>query len=384
MASNERTFPRAPILDWNSFASIGSVDTPCVADLPNRVITTSGRAALYQALLQLCLPAGATVLVPTYHCPTMVAPALLAGLKVEFYPLGDDGLPFLSAIGESTLARARAIIVAHYFGLPQSLSAVRTWCDQHRIALIEDCAHCLFGYAGEQAVGSWGDFATASFSKFLPVPEAGLLASARREIKPVDFQPRTLSQQFKGLVDVLELSARHACFRPIDLPLRVMFDLKNSRRHVFGSTFVEPASAAEDMMRQCDMGRIDQAPLWISSLLSRQLPKGRNIAQRRQNFATYLAAFQSSSLASPLRPALPEHAVPYVFPLWVEDCDRIYAEIRARQLPVFRWDRIWPGTPDIRDDTGAAWSRQVLQLLCHQTLQASDVVEISNEIKSLL
>ncbi len=384
MSSKEANFPRAPILDWSSFSSIGVANIPSVADLPNRVITTSGRAALYQALLQLDLPAGATVLLPSYHCPTMVAPALLAGLKVEFYPLGGDGLPLLGAIGESALNRVGAIIVAHYFGLPLSLSTVRNWCDQHGIALIEDCAHSLFGDAGERPVGRWGDFATASFSKFLPVPEAGLLASAHREIRPVSFKENALSRQLKGLVDVLELSARHGCLKPVDLPLRLLFDRKNARKRVPDNGSAVPIDDADGMMRQCDMGRIEQAPLWISDSLSRRLPKGRNIAQRRANFAGYLAAFQASSMARPVRPALPEHAVPYVFPLWVEDCDRVYAEIRARKLPVFRWDRIWPGTPDIAGDTGSAWSRHVLQLLCHQTLGTDDVLEISNEIKCLL
>ncbi|MBK9574239.1 MAG: DegT/DnrJ/EryC1/StrS family aminotransferase [Rhodoferax sp.] len=48
--------------------------------------------------------------------------------------------------------------------------------------MIEDCAHCFFGQAGERPIGAWGDFATASLTKFFPVPEGGLLASSSRPL----------------------------------------------------------------------------------------------------------------------------------------------------------------------------------------------------------
>jgi hypothetical protein len=57
--------------------------------------------------------------------------------------------------------------------------------------------------------------------------------------------------------------------------------------------------------------------------------------------------------------------------------------MRAQGLPVFRWDRIWPGTPADPHDSGPRWSRQVLQLLCHQDLTAADIersVQITHDM----
>lgn len=377
-------FPRAPILDWNGFARIKTIKPPSVAELPHRILMTSGRAALYQAFLQLALPSGSVVLVPTYHCPTMVAPVLLSGLAVEFYAVGADGLPDLDAIDTNIKEAYGAIIVPHYFGLPQSLAKVRAWCDQREIALIEDCAHCLFGLAGDRVVGSWGDFATASLSKFLPVPEAGLLASASREIIPFELERRTFFEQIKGVVDVLEHSGMHKGMNPLDIPIKLLSRLKNLRRKAASAPATDVSLPAEDMMRLCDMARIRHRPLWVSSFLNSVLSKGSNIDQRRTNFATYLDAFRGSKHAHPLFPMLPADAVPYVFPLWVDDSERVYAAIRTRQLPVFRWDRLWPGTPEITADVGRDWSKHVLQLLCHQSLSSQDIRGIANEINSLL
>lgn len=377
-------YPRAPILDWRSFFPVSTINPPCVGDLPYGVMTTSGRAALFQALLQLNLPTGSAVLVPTYHCPTMVAPVLLTGLRVEYYPLRSNGLPDLDAISASALAGAGAIIVAHFFGIAQSLAEVRAWCDRLGIVLIEDCAHCFFGTAGERPVGGWGDFATASLSKFFPVPEAGVLASNNHEITSYFLEPRGFLEEIKGGIDVLEFSGMYGGFQPLNKFVNKVSTLKNSRKTVGTQGIVCAPDDPEIMMQMCDMGRIRQKPLWISKVLGKVLSRGSNIAQRRDNFVTYLDAFMQIRNAHPLHLFLPDHAVPYVFPLWVEDADRVYAEIRNKQLPVFRWDRIWPGTPSFVGDSGSVWSKHVLQLLCHQSLSSSDVKNISNEIRDML
>jgi hypothetical protein len=269
--------------------------------------------------------------------------------------------------------------------MAKSLANVRIWCDQHRIALIEDCAHCLFGYAGEQAIGTWGDYATASLSKFLPVPEAGILASSKNSITPFKFEKKDLKAQIKGVVDVLEFSAGHRGFWPVSMSMNALFSLKNStknNRSPDGGNLAN--SPDQDMMRQCDMGRIEQAPLWISQYLGTGIPWGENIKRRRQNFQGYLREFEGFPGVRPLCPSLRDDTVPYVFPLWVDDCDPLYEQIRARRLPVFRWDRIWPGTPQDNADHGFLWEKHVLQLLCHQSLSPQDICMVSREIRNLL
>nr|WP_315229094.1 DegT/DnrJ/EryC1/StrS family aminotransferase [uncultured Albidiferax sp.] len=384
---SHRPLPRGPVLDWDSFVRMDVPDVHSVEKLKHKALTTSGRAAIYQALLQLEIPAYSSVLVPTYHCPTMVAPVLLANLNVAYFGLLPNGLPHLDAIEESIAQKCKAMLVPHYFGLAKSLKEVRQWCDDRGIALIEDCAHCYFGQAGERAVGEWGDFSTASLSKFFPLPEAGLLASAHRSIKSLRLEKPSLKAQLKGCVDVIELASRYQRFTGIRPFLASFFKLKNIRSQQSEVSEVVTNREASEMMRDCDMARIDQAPLWAAMALKTALPRGRIILQRQINFARYATYFSDVLGAKPLFP-IHENSVasaaPYVYPLWVDNPDSIYQALRAMKLPVFRWDRIWPKTPDLPGDIGPLWSHHVLQLLCHQDLNTADIDHTARAVLHLL
>lgn len=392
--------PRGPVFDWASLRGASAAGLPSVDELPHRALTTSGRGAIYQALLQLRLPAGSGVLIPTYHCPTMVAPALLAGLVPHFYGVGEDGLPDLASIDAAVARASRVLLVTHYFGIPHSLHAVRAWCDARRVALIEDCAHTYFGVAGKRPVGAWGDFATASVTKFFPVPESGVLASATRPLRTMPLAPATGVAQLKGLVDVLESAIRHGRLRGMRPVLAALFEIKNRRmaapagREAATTGTAGPAAApdpagasVDEMMRQCDMGRIDDAPVYVSRLLQRLLPRRRIVEARRRNYALYASHLGDAAGAVPLF-ELPDGAAPYVYPLRIDSADRadrVYTGLRLQGLPVFRWDRLWPGTPlALAGDVGPLWSRQVLQLLCHQDLGEADVTRTARALLELL
>jgi dTDP-4-amino-4,6-dideoxygalactose transaminase len=375
--------PRAPVLDWSSFFGRGETAPAGIDALPNRLLTTSGRAAIYHALLELRLPPGCQVLVPTYHCPTMVAPIVQAGLRPLFFALEANGLPDLAAIERRGVATTGAMIVAHYFGIPRSLAAVRDFCDRHRIALIEDCAHCFFGDAGARPVGQWGDFAVASLTKFFPVPEAGLLASGSRAISARPLASAGVIAQLKGAADVLERAAQFRRLRGTGTLLRGLFALKRLRRGNASAPTLSPPAAA-DPLGGCDMSRVSQAPLWIATRLVGRLPRRQIIAQRMANFEAYRGLLTGVPNARPAVTLAEGTAAPYVFPLWVDDADRVYRGLRARGMPVLRWDQLWHGTPRLEGDAGSLWSRHVLQLLCHQALDAADISRIAAAVRALL
>ena len=375
--------PRGPVLDWVSLSGPRQADVPAIDQMPNRLLVTSGRAALALALRALQLPGGSAVLVPTYHCPTMVAPVVHAGLKPVFYALGEDALPLMGSLDEAAADGARALIVAHLFGLPRSLAPVRRWCDARRIALIEDCAHSFFGRAGERPVGAWGDFATASLTKFFPVPEAGLLVSAGRPLTLPPLVSQGLKAQVKGAVDVLETATHAGRLKGPRPALQGLFALKNRRRAAPSPTHGATAEAAVDPPQGNDMSRTAMAPLAVARWACRRLPRARITARRRANFLQLKQALGGVSGCRVLLDLSPTDA-PYALPLWVDDAERVYQALRSAAMPVFRWDRVWAGTPELPGDSGARWSRQVLQVLCHQDLSEAEIALVARTLKSLL
>ena len=384
MTALDATLPKGPVLGWASFSRVEAPKLASVEDLSHHMLLTSGRAAIYQALLQLRLPPGSGVLVPTYHCPTIVAPVLLAHHEVHYFGIQPDGLPALGSIDVATAKKCQAMIVAHYFGLPKSLAPVRQWCDSNGIALIEDCAHCYFGEAGERPIGAWGDYATASLSKFFPVSEGGLLASARHPISAFHLSKPGWKAQLKAWIDIFEVASRHQRLAGINGLLRTVFWLKNARAASADAGSSTTAVSEAAFMGDCDMARIAQEPVAATKFLNRRLPHGRVIDKRRRNFELYARKLSQLTGARPIFPTLQAASAPYVFPLWVDDSERVYYALRNLKMPVFRWDRIWPGTPELPDDVGPLWSRHVLQLLCHQDLDETDVENVSNTILKLL
>lgn len=372
------------MLDWPDHRARTPHDLPTLAGTANRRMTSSGRASLYQALMALDLRPGATVLVPTYHCPTMIAPVVRAGLVPEFFGLDEDALPRLAQIPDAVADRAAAIVVAHYFGWPRSLAGVRDWCDRRRIALIEDCAHCFFGQAGERPVGHWGDFAVASLTKFFPVPEGGLLVSAHRPLGRMALKPQGFVAQLKGVVDVLEQAERAGRLRGLRPALGGLFALKN-RRPGLSRSHVKPGfdAASTDPLQGCDMSRAASAPLLVAAHIFGSTNRERIVMRRRENYERLRQALCNARGAHALFEGSAPGA-PYAFALWVDDAHRVYQGLRAQGLPVLRWDHRWAGTPDLDGDHGLRWSDHVLQLLCHQDLRERDIDTVSAAVLQLL
>jgi dTDP-4-amino-4,6-dideoxygalactose transaminase len=104
------------------------VGLPWLFDHPRRLFTTSGRAAIHGALRALSLPAGSVVSLPSYHCPTLVAPAAALGLDLQFHRLDESGWPDLDALEQARQAaqgRLRVLLTAHWFGRVRSLARER-------------------------------------------------------------------------------------------------------------------------------------------------------------------------------------------------------------------------------------------------------------------
>ena len=375
--------PKSPVFGWASLRGMATPEAPGIQQLPHQQLTTSGRAAILLALRQMDLPADSAVLLPSYHCPTMVAPVLAAGLQPRYYGLDEQGLPILAAV---PTREVRAILVPQLFGIARSLAAVRAWCDRHGVALIEDCAHCLFGQAGDRPVGAWGDWATASLTKFLPVPEAGLMASAKQAPRPWQPQQRRWIEEVKAAVDTLELATRYRRLRGFNTLLGGLFALKNWRHGTASArTMTAPsAPSAASLMIGCDMARVHLAPLRTAAALA-ALPQGRLLQRRQAIHRRYAEGLRGLAGARPLFADMGTPLAPYVFPLWVDKPESVYRQLHALNAPVFRWDQIWPGTPvDLPGDNGPLWSRHVLQLLCHQDLDDAEVDRMIDVVRQLI
>lgn len=122
----------------------------------------------------------------------------------------------------------------------------------------------------------------------------------------------------------------------------------------------------------------------IESLVVSRSDSFRTTAIRRRNYRAISAAMAGCEAAIRPFPDCDDESAPYVFPLLVQDTEGPYTRMRAAELPVFRWDRVWPNTSAFPNDTASSWSRGLIQIACHQSLGPVEIDEICHVIRECL
>lgn len=379
--------PKHPILGRLGLPTRRADDLPSLLDLPHQRLTQSGRAALGLALQHIDAHAGDRVLLPSYHCPTMVAPVVRVGAEPVFYPIQSNGAPDLGYLENLSVQGIRAIIVAHFFGLPVPLREIAGFCRQHRIVMIEDCAHCFFGSTDTGPIGCTGDFAIGSLPKFFPTFEGGFLGSAHGAIDPAPMRRPPILHEVKGAWDLLEYSSRFSRLGLLGAATRtIVRTLRRSRVDAAPSDseyieltpdHIHRAAMADPLLEPAQIRHVDA---WVLSHSDLQTIAYR----RRNNFNALAQRLSGLPEATPLAAGCGLNTAPYVMPLLVRDSDAAYIRMRSLRLPVYRWDRLWTTAPPEPGDSTHYWSHGLIQVSCHQDLLAPELDKLADAIVDCL
>ena len=350
------------------------------------------RVAIRKACDLLGLKPGDEVLAPAYNCGSELDPLLHAGLSILLYPLDRQARVDPDAVAALIRPKTRAIYVTHYFGFLQpELTALRRLCDDHGLALIEDCALSLFSGA-QPAEGRTGDIAVFCFYKFLPVIAGGALVinTARitgetRFVKPAPagFVAKRLIRA--GLRAGLGTTATAALSRVL-------------RGRTAAAPDSAPVPAPVPASRQTDPpdmpGHYYFAPRLqntrISSLTAHML-SGFDVAEvsaaRRTNYLHLLDRLNAIPGAAPLFSDLPAEAVPLNMPVVITGPDRnaLVLALQAEGIAATPW---WSGYNRHLDFSSAPDARYLKDhLLClpsHQSLTVAAIDHIAARFHALI
>lgn len=328
--------------------------------------TASGAAAIFLALRDAGVGAGDCVIVPAYHCPTMVFPVLAIGAEPLFVPIGEDLSIGVDAIDRVAERRTRAVLLPHFFGFAQpEMQTIVTWCRARGAVLIEDCAHAFYGVDGGFVPGRTGDYAIASTRKFFAGTEGGaLVANGRRLRVSLPAAPWVL--QARSLFDTLHLAALAG-----NLPMM------RSRAAALGTGELAgpaDAQAALDEARaqpagadEIEASTLGRAALFSTVACIRGANHARSASVRRARYARWKARVGATRGVRALRDEDPASGVPYVFPVLLEDPGRQFTRLKYAGVQVWRWDRL------ARDEcqTSRRLALELVQLPCQQSLEDS-------------
>jgi len=158
--------------------------------LRHSVLVNSGSSANLLALTCLTSPLlkerqlkpGDEVITVATGFPTTVNPIFQNQLTPVFL---DVCIPTynidVSRLESALSERTRAVMLAHTLGNPFELGAVRDFCRQHNLWLVEDCCDAVGALYDGKMVGTFGDVATVSFypAHHITMGEGGAILTDR-------------------------------------------------------------------------------------------------------------------------------------------------------------------------------------------------------------
>lgn len=128
-----------------------------------------GREAIELALKSLDLPLNSFVAINSFTCFAVYEAIKKAGLNVEFLDIEKGELNFSSEELVKHLeknSKIKVVIIQNTLGYPCDVAQILKICQDNKIILIEDLAHCAGArYLNGQEAGNIGDMTILSFSQ---------------------------------------------------------------------------------------------------------------------------------------------------------------------------------------------------------------------------
>jgi dTDP-4-amino-4,6-dideoxygalactose transaminase len=220
----------AQALDNGHISGDGAFTKQCHALLEELVgvhralLTTSCTHALEMSALLVDPKPGDEVIIPSFTFVSTVNAFALRGARPVFGDVRADTLNLDESKLEALITpRTRAIVVVHYAGVGCEMDAILEIAARHRLTVIEDNAHGLFGKYRGRNLGTFGEMATLSFheTKNITCGEGGALLInepalvERAEI--IREKGTNRSQFFRGQVDKYTWIDVGSSYLPSDL-----------------------------------------------------------------------------------------------------------------------------------------------------------------------
>lgn len=370
----EPSVPVVPVFDGAAVFARGHSDLPSVCDVSHVLYTSSGAAAIALALRHAGIGEGDEVLLPAYHCLSMVEPVQAVQARPVFYQVRADLSVDLGHLETKIGKATRALLATHYFGFPQDMTAIRALADRHGLRVIEDCAHAFFGLVQNRAVGTLGDYAIASARKFFPIHDGGCLVSMRHPVENLELRPVGLIFHMKAAINIVEeafaFGRARVLFLLLRWPLRlkdaVWRTLKPSADHKSVSS-IGPVASVE--FRYFAPERMDRAMSFPSRAIMVLSGKGRIVERRRSNFRRMVAGLSGLPNGRPLYDLLPDSVVPYMVPFVIDQPEIVFPVLKRRGVPIYRWETLATDGCSVSND----YAQRLLQLPCHPELREAEI-----------
>lgn len=328
-----------PTAQFSDLAINASIEDKKLLSMINSkvVFAQKARGAIFQLLKSLPKGNGDTVLMPAFHCPTVVHPALLAGYKVKFFQINED-LSIDDEINSLIDDSVAAIIVIHYFGFTTKMTHFEEKAGKSNSLIIEDWSHSFLQNKPLRLAGSDGNASVFSFWKLVPCHVGGGFINrselALKHAEPLESSSlMQLVKYQKQLIEQMVNSSNSSVLRQIFL----FFEKLRKRSHVANN----PQSGnsievnAEQSSYPLDKSLFTKNIPWLSKRILSAAPLGEIVRKRRTNYMQYLGNFVETKSCKPFYKNLPEDTCPWCFPVLMENRSNYDFKLKQKGVPFF-------------------------------------------------
>jgi dTDP-4-amino-4,6-dideoxygalactose transaminase len=202
-------------------------------------LTTSCTHALEMAAILLDFKEGDEVIVPSFTFVSTVNAFVLHGARPVFADIRPDTLNLDERQVERLITpRTRAIVPVHYAGIGCQIDAICDIARRHKVEIIEDNAHGLFGKYKGKNLGTFGCMATQSFheTKNFTCGEGGaLLLNDEKYIERAEIireKGTNRSRFFRGQVDKYSWVDVGSSYLPSDMLAAFLYAQLEAREYI--------------------------------------------------------------------------------------------------------------------------------------------------------
>ena len=324
----------------------------------------SGRQALFSLLSSIPheRTGDASVLLPDYHCESIVDACEKAGLTPVYYQVLENLQADMDSVTEVMSSNCIALIAVHYFGFRSALNELSKVCRELEVVLIEDAAHMdlLSGFdLAESGVSS--HYVVSCPRKFYPVYDGALLHDPG-DVQSPSYARRPITDELRSLAHL----GNTFFSRPRTILTRRPEEFET------GASFTEPRF---DISRPC-------RATTVSRIACGFFDHVRAAEARRRNYRHIAHALENCGRSKVLFPELADDVVPYAFPLVLRFPEEDHYRIRRAGVDIMRWEGQRAGTRKGR--WSALYEHALIQIPCHQGLAIGDVTAMCRLLVNIL
>jgi len=286
-----------------------------------------GRDVLYNVLEKIQIKKNDLILLPEIICDVLLPTFYKFSENIKYYKVDRK----LNPLNIFELDQAKVILLINYFGFPQDIVQLCSFCTENGITLIEDNAHGLYSKdVNGNYLGTRADFGIFSYRKTFFLPDGALLYSKDFLFNSDKSNQFSKSVKIKFYIKLLIINFS----KKINFNLLVYLRLVISKFRFWASS--------NDSNFEYHFEKINK-PTEYSFVFFQNVNESFEYLRRRNLFIEFEKKLKAFNI-EPVFDCLPDNVCPYGYPFYVDDVQELNKIIKLANKCGFECV-YWPQLP---------------------------------------